>query len=159
MSNRLDRANRLPYLLTRWKGPLALTLFADIANFTEVQSFINSINSRMNITLVLYLTNFNLKNGSNYILSFNNNTITRVYFHQPIFPINLLRSLAIHSIQTTHYTVIDIDLLLSNTLYGNFFKLPDCILRDHYSVILYPAFVVNKEEFHTCRNTGNCSLT
>ena len=88
-----------------------------------------------------------------------NNTITKTSFNQSIFPINLLRSLGINSIHTSHYTVTDIDLLPSETLYDNFHKLPQCLVNDNHAIILYPAFVVNKDNFVSCREGGECNIS
>lgn len=154
----LDRIDRLPFLFDRWDGPLVLTLFADVQNITEIELFVNKYGDRVNTTIIFYLTDNSVVNGNNYITTMNNGTIERIAFDQPLFPINLLRSLGIHSIQTTHYSVIDIDLLPSKTLHANFLKLPDCVLRDNYSAILFPAFVVNKESFKNCRDNGDCSI-
>ena len=158
ITSRLDRLDRLPYLYKRWNGPLVLSFFVNIDNITNVNSCINDYGKRPNTVLIFYIYQSNLKDD-NYFINIINNTIYKVNFENPLFPINLLRSIGIHSIKTTHFTVMDIDLLPSETLYDNFKLLPECILEDPYSAILVPAFVVNKESFKNCRDTGNCDIS
>ena len=155
---RLDRLDRLPYIYQRWKGPIVFTLFVNIDNITDINQCIHEYGKRRNTLFNFYIYQSNVKDD-NYFINYINNTIFKVNFENSLFPINLLRSIGIHSIKTTHFTVMDIDLLPSETLYNNFKLLPECILEDPYSAILVPAFVVNKESFKNCRDTGNCTIS
>ena len=62
----------------------------------------------------------------------------------PIYPINLLRNLAILNVRTTHYINMDMDLWPSVTLLDTFANLPREVLDDPKSALILPAFQFEK---------------
>lgn len=158
---RLDRLDRLPYLLERWKGPLCLSVAVETTELQQVDEMVQSYKYRDHLTLIFYIRKpFDPEvKDDNYFINFLNSTIIYQVEDKAIFPINLLRSLGINGIHTTHFMVTDIDLLPSSTLYNHFFQIPKPILRDERSAILYPAFVINKDLFDLCRNGGECNVS
>ena len=127
----------------------------------QVDEMINQYKSRSKLQIIIYIRKpFDpMDLSDNYFINFLNGTIITQPQDKPIFPINLLRSLGINSIFTTHFMVTDIDLLPSETLYSHFFDIPKPILRDERSAILYPAFVMNKDIFDSCRDGGECNIS
>lgn len=153
--------DRLPYLFERWKGPLCLSVVVETTELPQVDEMISRYKDREHLIFVFYIRKpFNPEvKDDNYFINFLNSTITYQVQDNAIFPINLLRSLGINGIHTTHFMVTDIDLLPSNTLYSHFFQIPKPVLRDERSAILYPAFVINKDLFDLCRGGGECNVS
>ena len=80
------------------------------------------------------------------------------YSNETIFPINLLRDLAIESIETTHYFVSDIDVFSSETLYDSL-MLHNETLRDPKAVLLLKLFLMDKKQIDhdSCFKEGQCT--
>ena len=80
------------------------------------------------------------------------------YSDETIFPINLLRDLAIESIETTHYFVSDIDVFSSETLYDSL-MLHNKTLRDPKAVLLLKSFLMNEKKIdhEACYTEGQCT--
>ena len=80
------------------------------------------------------------------------------YSNETIFPINLLRDLAIESIETTHYFVSDIDVFSSETLYDSL-MLHNETLRDPKAVLLLKLFLMDKKKIDhdSCFQEGQCT--
>ena len=73
-----------------------------------------------------------------------------------LYPMNILRDMAIESIETTHYVLIDIDILISSTLRQDISR-NRVLLDDNYNILLLPLFVVARtEEVQRCRSSGFC---
>lgn len=99
----------MKYLLQRWKGPMSI---ACLIQMDEFVSFVKSISPYFGlpITFSVYVP---LKpHNSSYFIEGNGK---RMVFPSTLYPVNLLRDLAIESIRTTHYLNIDADLFVSST--------------------------------------------
>ena len=80
------------------------------------------------------------------------------YSNETTFPINLLRDLAIESIETTHFFVSDIDVFSSETLYESL-MLHQKTLHDPKAVLLLKSFLMNenKIDHDSCFLEGQCT--
>ena len=88
------------------------------------------------------------------------------YSKETTFPINLLRDLAIESIETTHFFVSDIDVFFvsdidvfsSETLYESL-MLHQKTLHDPKAVLLLKSFLMNKNKIDhdSCFLEGQCT--
>ena len=79
----------------------------------------------------------------------------REWFNAPIFPLNLVRDLAIESIQTTHYLLIDIDFFISRTLYKNIYQHKEQLAKSN-TVVLLPTFITEEHRLEECRRNDTC---
>lgn len=79
----------------------------------------------------------------------------RELFNVPVFPLNLVRDLAIESIQTTHYLLIDIDFLISRTLYRNIHQYKEQLAKPN-TVVLLPTFITEEKRLEECRMNNTC---
>lgn len=118
---------------------------------------IKQINNK-NVLIHLYIRENDIYNNcdDNYIMSFHNNMVFRDCHSFPIYPINLLRAIGVNSVKTTHYTVVDSDLFISNTLRNNILKLPVSILKNPKAVLLYPTFSFNSTIVNQCLKNHTC---
>lgn len=155
--NRLDRQDRIPFILSRWDGPIVIVVALSFSETEDVEDFINLCSSNRNVIIHFYVYENTLYNDcdDNYIINVNNKLVFKDCHTAPFYPINLLRDIGINSIMTTHYTAIDVDLLISTTMRNNFLKLPRELLLSQKSVFVYPSF-----EFNTtcmkCKDDSNC---
>ena len=71
--------------------------------------------------------------------------ITIVYtVESSIFPINFLRNLGIRNIETSHFMVLDMDLMISRNLYSQLEKLPNWLKDSRRSAIIIPLFFFDR---------------
>ena len=69
---------------------------------------------------------------------------------------NILRDMAIESIETTHYVAIDIDLFISSTLEDDIEK-NRALLNDHHNILLIPLFeMTNTRSVLYCMWSNKC---
>lgn len=61
-----------------------------------------------------------------------------------IYPVNTLRDLGIESIKTSHYLLLDIDVLPSINLYNSILLNKGILARDPHNVLLFQLFQFNK---------------
>ena len=102
--NRLDR---LPLHLDRWNGSMSIAIQMTEDELPTVAQVISTIN-RPNIRFTLYIAK---DSGCDYV-----SESRKVYHFNNCFVINELRDLAIETIETTHFMVIDGDGILSSLL-------------------------------------------
>lgn len=107
------------------------------------------------ITFLLYIINDKPSIPSRSIFY---DTTGPSYSNETTFPINLLRDLAIESIETTHFFVSDIDVFSSETLYESL-MLHQKTLHDPKAVLLLKSFLMNKNKINhdSCFLEGNCT--
>ena len=132
---RVDRLHYLTYLQQRWHGPMSLAIFSTPAELSTVQKTLRSLHHRKEVVrVVLYIANEKAYyfHGS---LGYERREST-----SKLYPINLLRDLAILNVVTTHYVNLDMDLWPSSTLREHFSMLPIHILGNSKSAIILPAF-------------------
>ena len=94
----------------------------------------------------------------NYIININKNMMFRDCHSIPLYPINLLRAIGVNSILTTHYTVIDVDLFVSQAMREHFKSLPQSLLDDPKAILIYPTFSFNKQSVDDCVANGSCEV-
>lgn len=70
-----------------------------------------------------------------------------------LYPINLLRNIAIKNVQTTHFFMTDMDMWPSYNLYDVLRELPTYILEDDLFAGIIPAFEVTKPD---CNSIPDC---
>ena len=110
MSLSTDRMDRLPFHLNRWHEPMCIVIQLYEDELSSIASIITRI-QRPNIRFTFYV----LKNvprgrkGCSFI-TMNNRKI----YYESCFAYNELRDLAIETIQTTHYLMIDGDAIITS---------------------------------------------
>ena len=151
----LNRKDRLPYLMKRWKHRINMAIFLQERDIPEVKQLINEYSSFHRIKFILYIVKDKIDTPYRSIYF---DPVKPIYSNETIFPINVLRDLAIESIETTHYYVSDIDVFASDTLYDTIL-LHKNLLRNPKSVFILKSFLMSEEKVnHTdCYKTGNCS--
>ena len=151
----LDRQNRLPYLLKRWKHDIILAVAVSESQLAQVGTLIDAYNDYKQITFVLYV--IRELNAPYQSILFDD--FGPVYSNNTIFPINLLRDLSIESIDTTHYFICDIDAFPSETLYDSIL-LHNETLHDHKAVFVVKLFHMitrSRALKKQCSRYGNCN--
>lgn len=131
-----------------------MVLFAKESELNEIWDLMKSYEEYKRITYILYIVKENVKTPYKSVFydpsnpSYSNNTI---------FPINLMRDLAIESIDTTHYFVSDIDVFSSDTLYDTLRKHNET-LKDPKAVLLLKSFLMNEQvvDHSECYKKGVC---
>ena len=164
----LVRKDRLPYLMKRWKHRINMVIFATENEIDELREVIDSYKSYKRITFILYIvkSRTNSRYQSIYYDGkkpvYRNNTIFPINVLRDlaiefIFPINVLRDLAIEFIDTTHYFVSDIDVYSSDTLYSTL-QIHNQTLKDPKAVLLLKSFLMNEKEVDhkNCYEKGLC---
>lgn len=150
----LVRKDRLPYLMKRWKHRINMVIFVTENEIDELKEVIDSYKSYKRITFILYIVKSRI--GSRY-QSIYYDEKKPVYRNNTIFPINVLRDLAIEFIDTTHYFVSDIDVFSSDTLYSTL-QIHNQTLKDPKAVLLLKSFLMNEKEVNhkNCYEKGLC---
>ena len=105
--------NRLPYHLDRWKGSVSVAIQVHEKVLNEMIQSISTI-TRKNIRFTFYV--IKKKEDGNKHCTFKSVNNTIVYYPN-CYVINELRNLAIETIQTTHYILVDGDGLLSGNCF------------------------------------------
>lgn len=107
-----ERLNRLPFQLDRWKGPMSLIIQCNEDEIRTVTSIISTVR-RSNIRFTLYILKDVPKGQKKCSFVTLNTTVIN---YDSCFAYNVLRDLAIESIQTTHYLILDGDAILSSIM-------------------------------------------
>ena len=151
----LNRQDRLPYLMKRWKHRIMMSIMIMESEIPNVIKLINDYKNYQRITYLLYI----IKEKPSFqgrSIFFDSTGPT--FSNETIFPINLLRDLAIESIETTHYFVSDIDVFTSETLYKSL-MIHNETLHDPKAVLLLKLFLMNeaKIDHERCYKEGRCN--
>ena len=112
----------LPLLISQWKGPIIFVFHLKEEELSTFRQFISQTRELCSsrVTLLGYIS----KAGSFF---YNN------------YPINILRNIGIHHTHTTHYALLDIDMIPSDTSYQELKFLASLVANDTTAVII-PAF-------------------
>ena len=114
---------------------MSLAIFTTPAELSKVQRSLRSLHKRKeSVRVVLYIANEKASYIHGSLGKERRITTSKLY------PINLLRDLAILNVITTHYVNLDMDLWPSNTLREHFSKLPIDVLESSKSAMILPAF-------------------
>ena len=105
---RFSRFDRMPYLLKRWNGPMSFAVFVKME---EMPAFVSAILPYLGlpITFSVYVP-MKVKRPSYHIRG----TGKREWFPDSLYPMNLLRDLAIETIHTSHFLYVDADFFTSS---------------------------------------------
>ena len=133
----LERLVLLPQLLYRWEGPLVLVLNGPAIREGEMITYINTHYLPTRLTILMYLMSTRYKGG---------------------FPVNMLRNMGIRNIETTHYQILDMDLLPTTNAYSEMMKLPSYLQEGKRAVILPVFFFDRKAMLVRCSDVKSCSL-
>ena len=108
----LDRFDRLPYHLNRWKGPMSIAIQINEEEIDEMLDKIEKIR-RNNIRFTFYLIKkIPVNKPRCHFIILNGKSIPL----QNCFVCNVLRNLAIETITTSHYLLIDGDGIISSKI-------------------------------------------
>ena len=114
----LNRLNRLPYHIQRFKGPKIFIIYAHEEELPSIQQHVSSFTDS-SITFIFYVLPNSLSQSTaetlvnyTFVKSIHPSEIHKN--RSPFYPINLLRDIAIESVQTTHYVFLDCDILISS---------------------------------------------
>lgn len=108
----LDRVNRIPFHLQRWKDPIVIVVFVNVNEMNNAWKALSRYKNQ-NLEFVLYVVD-----TTEVIPYFIESSIPFIVQHsnESYYPLNLLRDISIESITTTHFLLVDGDLFLSSTL-------------------------------------------
>ena len=104
---RFNRFERFKYHLKRWNGSMSIGILVQLPEFP---SFVKAIEEYVGypITFNVYVP-FKTQHPSYFIRK----NGTKEPYPNTLYPVNLLRDLAIESIHTTHYMFVDADFYIS----------------------------------------------
>ena len=105
----LNRMDRFYLHLERWKGPMSIAVQVNEEDLVDLFRII-SIIKRNNIRFTFYIVKKPVE--SNYRCTFKSLNGTDV-FYESCYAINVLRNLAIETIETSHFMIIDGDGIIS----------------------------------------------
>lgn len=150
----MDRLDRIPYILNRWNGSISLGVYLKEGEMNNIDQVLSPyLSSHILWTFYVVKEYPHRMVHSTYVKNDDPEEVLRFDYH--IFPINLIRDLAIESIHTTHFLFIDIDFFISSTiqkdiwLFRYFLSKPD-------TIFLIPTFTVKKSVLSLCRRHRNC---
>ena len=105
-----DRMNRLSLHFQRWKGPMSVAIQLDEEELPKVAKYLSKM-TRSNVRFTLYVVrNIGKMIKHCSFITMNGSSV----FYDRCFVINELRNLAIETIQTTHFMLIDGDSIISS---------------------------------------------
>ena len=149
----LNRINRFAFILQRWSGDVSAAVFVQQSKVDKLAERMLQFASERRVVFTVYVQKTIDPERRPYYLT---SKRKKRSFSKGLYPMNLLRDLAIESIQTTHYCMIDVDVFLSSTLYNNLFKYAD-MLEDHNVVMFIPLFEYeNSTALLECYNHNDC---
>ena len=123
----------LPQILSRWPGRLVLVISTTNETQQETLDRLGSFHLPERVTTLVYT------------------------LASSVFPINLLRNLGIRNIQTSHFMVLDMDLMLSRNMYAELKRLPDWLKKSNDSAILIPLFFLSRDKMlQYCSRLKDC---
>ena len=105
---RYNRFDRIPYLLKRWDGPMSVGVFV---KKKEMSAFVNAILPYLGLPITFSVYVPMKVKGSSYHIRGNGR---REWFPDSLYPMNLLRDLAIETIHTSHFLYLDADFFTSS---------------------------------------------
>lgn len=109
-----------------------MAVIVDLVELPRVQKVLRNMQSRRHIRVTLYIPG-----KQNYVWI---NPDKKVIKPNRIYPINLLRDLAILNCVTTHFVNLDMDLWPSDSLLTTFRSLPLSIKQMSKASLILPAF-------------------
>ena len=160
----MGRFDRMPFILKRWKGPMSIAVFVTLE---EYSSFVNAITPYLGlpITFSVYIP-LGLEHSSYFVRETGKQTV----FAHTLYPINLLRDLAIESIHTTHSFCVDADFFFSGLFQLRLWVVDTVakaignnmdLLKNDSSLLLFTTYQVSRwsPHFNSCKLRGKKCLT
>ena len=145
--------NRLPFLLSRWKGVISLGVFLDESELPRLHSALNAFTTQHRVIFSFYVRKRITPSSIPVFFTANKKNI---YFPSGIFPMNILRDMSIESIDTSHYVAVDVDVFFSFTLEDDIERNRK-LLDDQNNILLIPLLeVIGSKEVYACRATDVC---
>ena len=77
----------------------------------------------------------------------------KIEFNQAFYPINVLRDIGVEAIHTTHYLIMDIDVLPSDNLHSTL-MMHKSVLQDHRSCLIFQ--LLQYDQITPCNSTKCC---
>ena len=153
LTRRLNRFNRFPFILQRWPGYVSVAIFVKQSEVSALAEKMAQFAAERRVIYTVYVQKtIDPENPPFYVMP---NKEKRLY-PKGLYPLNILRDLAIESIHTTHFFMIDADVFLSKTLYANLRKYAN-LLTNHKVVMFIPLFeYANSAALQRCYNTNDC---
>ena len=105
----LSRIDRLPYHLARWKELKVIVVMVTRSELQEAWTKLGAFKER-SLRFILYVINLQ---STPYFIK-NTNPWTTAPRARPFYSLNLFRDIAIESITTTHFLMIDGDVFVSS---------------------------------------------
>ena len=108
---RVDRLSYMKYLVKRWNGPFSIAIFLTDLQIAEVETWLKEYSSTPHLRVTLYIVDAaDGPRKSDVVYWSRHGTMRHLIQSKRIYPINVLRDLAILNCQTTHYINLDMDL-------------------------------------------------
>ena len=153
LTPRLNRFERLPYIMDRWNASMSIAVFATEEEVKDVAFDMINYKSSQSIVYTIYVRKRISSSNTPYYL---NREGVRFEYPDGVYPLNVLRNLAIESITTSHYMLIDADVFLSTTLLSSIQKNKN-ILHNHKNVMVIPLFEYQGTNYlQRCVREGMC---
>ena len=154
MTARLNRINRLPFILKRWKGRISLSILAKESEFATLAGVLTNYSSTRRLMFSVYITKTITKNNTPFYVQQNGKHLN---YSEGFYPINTMRNLAIESISTTHCLVADVDMFPSNGLESSIDQYAE-ELCDHRNLVVVPTFQYKEHpSLKKCYKEGECA--
>ena len=112
----------LPQLLSRWSGRFVLVISTSMDTQQKAVGLLGFIYLPDRVTTLVYSV------------------------QSSEFPSNLLRNLGIRNVETSHFIVLDMDLMLSRNLLSELKKLPTFLKESNNSAVIIPLFFLSRDK-------------
>lgn len=112
----MRRTDRLPVFdlfSSRWNSSISLAIWCSENEILVVDHFLESHKNRPDLFVTIYVAASQESSDSNYVVSKSHGSLIHEARPNPLYPINLLRDLAILQLHSSHFIAFDIDLLPS----------------------------------------------
>ena len=150
---RLDRMDRIPYLIKRWKRDISIAVFLEEKDVPQLERTIMEFTSLKRIVFSFYIRRTITPSNTPY---YRKDKINMKHFNNGLYPMDIMRDMAIESIETTHYLLLDIDIFISTTLEQDI-ENNKHFLNNHFNTLVFQIFQFSKSVNQTiCRATGDC---
>ena len=152
-TNRLNRFDRLPFMLDRWRGMVSIGVFITEKEIDTLSHLLFRFISKPRIVYAIYVQKDITKENTPFY-TYPNGTV--LYYPQGMYPLNMLRDLSIESISTTHFLLIDADVFLSRSMKKSIDGYRD-LLSNHRNTLVMPLFdYLNHTHLDRCFAEGLC---
>lgn len=160
----IERIFFFPYLISRWNGPLSVTVQSKPSELEVTLDTFRSMDlpSRLMIT---HYTPTHVESDCVYRSHFNPRTARKggkmyqgkvTCVKQPVYALNRLRNIAIESVTTSHLVVFDMDMWPALDLYESLVGLPKEYLEYNRTATIIPAFSVKDSLVPPCSDFMSC---